>query len=484
LSFKENLLQQRSLYPSYSKSDFESADLTSIENFLMRYINQIEDSELQKKQYSHIKKQLKKTTFDITSLDITILDSFCSSLINEANALNYKLHDEKNHSIKEKQRIQVELNTQKKFISDHLEEMIGMKDIHISLLSEKIISLQKIKRDRINQNLSSLYNQLTQKKENLRRNLELDIDLIKEKINFFNEKMNVLPVKWKKEKCLEFQQEMNMKIMQSLASMVEAKTIQNNMEKMLSKPFEFSLVPIFPKKPKLLFFMIIYSFIGTFCFFTIKFCFYLIKGQSASEETLAAMNFRVNGSISAACDGNNRDLLADKDLESLRKIISFIEQKKIINPVIGIISNNGPDYSNILASLFSQKGKKVLLINASFQDIHTAKDKVGLLQYLKKEIDVLPIERKDDFDFVPCGGRYRYSVELLGSTIFTSLIDEMRNKYDIIFLFSQSSFKFAQTRIFNQVCDKLIVSFKDESLLEIKNIFNDPSERLSFVAIE
>lgn len=136
----------------------------------------------------------------------------------------------------------------------------------------------------------------------------------------------------------------------------------------------------------------------------------------------------------------------DVAVESLRALRSSLEfsmeegQRKIIG-VSGLIPGVGKSFISVnLAALCAGLGKKVLLIDADLRKGRLHKEfgikrGKGLSQVLLHNAtldEVICGTEVENLDIIPCGNVPSNPSELLGSKHYTSTIDELEKKYDLI----------------------------------------------------
>ena len=136
----------------------------------------------------------------------------------------------------------------------------------------------------------------------------------------------------------------------------------------------------------------------------------------------------------------------DVAVESLRALRSSLEfsmedgQRRIIG-VSGLIPGVGKSFISVnLAALCAGLGKKVLLIDADLRKGRLHKEfgikrGKGLSQVLLHSAtldEVICNTEVENLDIIPCGSVPSNPSELLGSKHYTSTIDELEKKYDLI----------------------------------------------------
>ena len=208
----------------------------------------------------------------------------------------------------------------------------------------------------------------------------------------------------------------------------------------------------------------LYSIIAFVLALVIAFLIYLylsiIKGFNLSVDTLKDFNFDYAGKISFSCNSLEIEEINKSDLETLRKMIVSIKEHKVVTS----ISSKGPNYIHYLAALLAIIGKKVIVIETASK----SDEKNGLFSYLERKTKNLPIETLQAYDFIPAGTKKYFSFELLNSEDFSYMIEDLKNQYDAILIYSDASVNSAESRIYLKLSDKIILTIKDEKLDDLK----------------
>jgi hypothetical protein len=202
----------------------------------------------------------------------------------------------------------------------------------------------------------------------------------------------------------------------------------------------------------------------------------MIDGFAISKEMLNDLNFDFFGKISFKCNGIDVEELKSDDLESLRKIIASIENKY---KVITAICSKGPNYIHYLAALLAISSKNILVIETKSK----INEKNGLFPYLEDPKENLPVQQMQAYDFIPSGKHKYFGFELLKSLDFIQMIDNIKAKYDLILIYSDAKINSAEARIYLDISDKIILTFKEEKFEDIKTFVNWTEQRskLGFV---
>jgi hypothetical protein len=207
---------------------------------------------------------------------------------------------------------------------------------------------------------------------------------------------------------------------------------------------------------------------AAFCFYAFILCKKMLKGFPVTEENLKISGFPISGSLSGYCSVALSQL-PSKDLETLRRIAEFLvsHQKKSEALVASCIGGKYPNYTMSLAEILSMRGLKVLTVDCVFDQVVHADDMPGLWQYLNHPTMELPLRRHLMFDHLPSGGTSRHAAELIGSTKFSSFLARVKQKYDMILLFSSADATTAEGHAFLPIVDSIIVTVQQEKKDEL-----------------
>ena len=166
-------------------------------------------------------------------------------------------------------------------------------------------------------------------------------------------------------------------------------------------------------------------------------------------------------------DGNRN--VINEAFRVLRTNIEFMSSKEKGCNVIAVTSFNpgsGKTYltMNIGASL-AVKGARVLVIDGDMRhgssSEYVGSPETGLSDYLSCGINdiekiVTPVEGYKAYDIIAIGSTPPNPTELLHSSRFKTLIDEMRNKYDYILIDCPPIDIVADTQIIEEHCDRTL----------------------------
>lgn len=459
----------------YQEVDFDSLDLENTRKRYFEALASLEDLKNNLEQLSHAKEKLNLQDFEISSLGVMLNDSVSNSILSRAASLNLEMQDKKNRSEKDLFRIQEEVSIQKRFLALHLDELCQLNLLSQKITIRKIDNFRKMLLNLLNQEISLLEQRSERAIATKIANLNEEKRLLLDKTKEIQNRMQQLPLRWKSEKLLQLKTEMAMKMMQTNANLFESKNIARQLHQVLSKPLDKAIAPLFPKSPRLRLFFLFFWVLFIFLLFFIFFVKEAFRGFEISLEMLRASSFHISGYLSSSLTRKKIEYKRE-DLNTLREmnnLLSFQEKNKFIS----ILANDGPNFSFHLANLLSKKDKKVLVIDCDF----SKPSEKGLAQFLERETKSLNVLSEKGFDYLPAGGPYFFSSEILSSQKFSALLQDLKNKYDHLIFFSDSSFKSPEGKIFLKFSDLAFLTIRREKIDDLKKV--QTNSYLSFVGI-
>jgi len=483
LSVQEKMLQERFFYGDSRPNQFEGIDLPTVRTLFVEYNNKLDHCEAAMRHYAQLQGEIDQENFHISSLSSVLNDPLSQNLIAQAAQVGLQLKDEKHHSAKEGERWEEELVLQKQILKDHLKQLFKVEELNTSLIQEKIIHLQKVSLDCIHRQISVLNEQASDGIKERRNALVQEKQLLERKMGDLRVQASIgLPEKLRQEKWLDLKTDMGTKMMEALTELVESKTINHHLHHIESKPLDAAVLPLLPKPPGLFSMAFLGAFGTGFGFFLIQLLRTILKGFPSSLDKLRAMRFPILGEISGLCDGPGS--AEGSDLELLRQIGLFSEKPPQAK-VISLLAGRGPDYSHALAENIARRSQRALIIRCDFSAKYRESDRPGLLQIWKGEISEFPIRNKGGYDVITAGGYTPYGLEVIQSAPFQQLLDQMKQKYDVVLLVFRSPLNTAESLAALRLCDKAVVTASEEStdlLTPFANwAYHEGQSRLTFV---
>jgi len=478
LSLKEKILSERVKHSEKTWQDFEGIDLDSAMGLYVNYNKKLDDVQAELEHFTHVLTQLNDESFDISSLSSVLRDGISQNLLVKAGDCCFKLNDRQNLSEKDIVRIKDDLKLIRTFLKGHIKELRHVKEIQQNIFKDKIHALQMVTLDRVNQKISILNHRVQDFIQARKVDLFQENSLIRTKMEELKGKMVHLPTKWKLEKKLTLDADIAIKMIQSLTTLTESKTISHNLDLINSNTLDFASLPYRAEKKNIIVWLIAAFVLGCFLAFSYKFFLFFQRGFLASLDNLKALQQNALGEVSRQLDDPNLEYIQDSDLETLRNISYFIGTDK--PNIVSIIGGKGPDFSHGLATILGKIGKKVLVIDCDFHSNFPSKESTGLLQFIEGKKGK-HIKNAGCYDFMESGGKTRFGYEILRSSSFKQLIEQIKEKYDIIILFTRMTAQFVEAKAYLDISDKMIVTFEEETLQNLQPFFN--KENIGFVKV-
>jgi hypothetical protein len=443
LTVRQNTLQE--LSSESFASHFQGIDLNSAKNLYISYNTQLDSLEADLTQLAYLGEHLSNDNFNLSSIGNVLSGDVTSDMIHRASELELQLKDSITHSPKEHERLKDALKTQKNFLSSHLEHVQELKKIQLHLTKEKIKFLKQMIVDL----------------------LETEKKLLHEKLADLHHQMSDLPTKWCFENKLKFRNELTKDIMQGLTQVSESKQLASELYQADATPLDKAIPPHLSNYPFLILFSCITFFLSSLIAYLYYYLKALIEGFPVSSETLQSLGEPFSGTLSLYADIPFPEI-RESDHETLRSLASFLEKKP---NTIGLFLAACSDYSHNLAHILYSRGKRTLIIECDLTRIPSNEDIPGLHHYMSKMVETLPIRNHAFFDYVPSGFTAS-STELFTQERFSTLIEELKTRYDFIFLINRSPLQSSQAIDLLSLIDVAVVSFEREPLDDLKKYSN------------
>ncbi len=427
-------------------SNFQGIDLPTAKNLHINYNSKLDSLQAELAQLAYLSEHVNKENFNLSSIGNVLSDNVTSNMILKASELELQLKDSLTHSYKEHKRLKDALKSQKHFLYSHLEQVQELKKLQIHLTKEKMHALEQV--------IVTL--------------LKTEKKLLHEKLFDLNKQMHDLPSKWYFENKFKFQNDLTQEIMHSLVQVSESKQLSSQLYQADAKPLDRALPPSSPNYPFLFPYSIIAFFLAAFSTYLYYYLKALIKGFPVSAETLQSMGEPYTGHLSSHSNVSFAEI-KDTDHETLRLLASSLDTQK--NSLVGLFLGANSDYSHNIAHILHTRGRKILILECDFRRIPLSEEVPGLWHYLSGLIDYLPLRAHASFDYVP-GSCIHFSPEVFTQENFSSLLQDLKTRYDFVFLISRSPLKSTEALDLLSLVDTAVVSFEREPLEDLKNYSN------------
>lgn len=348
LEVSQKSIKERLEHQQFPQTEFQGINLDTASELYITYSKQLSDLENQALQYEYMIDQLYKPGFEISSFSSAFQnDPVSLDLTKKASQYVVAIQDDSNHGTREKERIQVELETLKKFYALHLNQTLELTNLKQLQLKAKIESLQSAVLDLIQQQKSILVNQLAEAVAAQKQRLKQEKNLISRQTAKIQKELNQLPKKWASEKLIEHQIDMNARMVEELTKLVESKNISSNLEIAQSAPLDLATPPVKPLRPHLLLYAILGAIFGMCISCGFLFFNAFVKGFAVSQDHLAGAGVNIGGTISR---------LQETEMNILSSLIKSERGK------FAVIGDLQFSFSRHLAKCLAQQGKKLFVI--------------------------------------------------------------------------------------------------------------------------
>ena len=485
LKTQEATLRKRVINPQSVPKEFLGINLQMSKHLFGSYTNQVDTLELNIKNYQIALEKLAEPDFEYSALSSIAKEKIAGDLLSSITHLTWQLRDTSMLTEKEKARVEKELKMKKMVLRSHIQELIRVDQLTLHHIHDKLTSLQQVMLDRINQEMAVLDTETSDLIEESENNLQAEKRLLEDKLEDLKSSMKETLVYQEKELDFQLRNKMRAQVIQSIAQLVESKTISNNLSQVQSKPLDYALAPSRPQGKSGFFLPLLIGLMGALVGFLFFFVQALFKGLPVSNHTLKLLQQKVLGALSSSVETSSLEDISDNDLETLRRAVSFLEDYPEDKQVIGLIHPQGTNYAFSLLSLLATRKDKLLLINCDLQNPYQKKEEKGWLNFLAKGKGEVPILQEKGFDYLPSGGSTRFAVEALTSPDFINLLEKLKQKYNWIFLYSRASLSQVESKLFLPLSTKTLVTLEEESIETLQPFVNwsydEGKHRLVFI---
>ncbi len=438
LTLRQKNLEESCQYIEKLETDFRGMTIEAARRLFGEYCQQLDNLQAQLKQVIFFRDHLHKPDFEISTLSNLLTDSVTEFLIQKAGKIEAELCDSINRSSKEHHRLKEALIIQKRFLESHLSQILELGKIRIQLIQEKIASLYTVMKDL----------------------LFKEKDVLEYKISQLKNTLQEIPELWHLDKRLQFKADLTQGMMEGLTNIAETKNLSRHLYQVESKPLDLAESPLQPKSP-LIFFKTLGGGILIGMIFYLFFLFLeFIKGLPTSLSTVFHMGGHISGSLSSR--EIPFDNIPDQDLQTVRKLASFLLERKKDKPtVVALLSKKDSEFCFNLAHLLQFHNQKISIIDCDMDRIVHVEDQPGLWQYLNHAVSEAPFRHRNECDYLPAGGTTQHTHEYLARPEFIELLQLRRND-DFIFLKRQVALDSIDALQMTQLSDLAIITLHDE----------------------
>lgn len=256
---------------SFPTEEISKINLETTQKLHMQYGEKYDQLLFQAKQLQDFQEKLMEADFELSSLSEILQDPIDIPIIQKSAEIHLQLADTENRTEKEKLKLQSALLTQKKFLSEHLENKRKILQLQIEQMLQKMLTLE--------QHALCL---LQKEKEN-----------VEYKLAEINKNMANLPEKWRLESRLKLKKELTMQILEGITKLSESKIIDHHLFHIESNPLDIADAPMHIHPPHLMLYASVGGLLGGFAFAMLLLIRAFSKGFPISKEYLLDRNFQV-----------------------------------------------------------------------------------------------------------------------------------------------------------------------------------------------
>lgn len=235
------------------------------------------------RQQEFVLEQLNDPNFEITSLSTIQQDQVCHDIIARAIQIELMLNDNNNRTAREMARLREELEQQKKFLHNHVQESHRIIAERKKYTLHKIGALQSHSHNLIDKKIKILKKQLADYVDERIKTLVQEKNTLKTQQLILQKELQKLPAKWAAQKVVEQQLATNKTLTEELTSMVESKLISANIDISQSGPLDSAYSHIHPRRPHL----ILFTFMGAIGGFLVAMTWLLLKIKKKNGQILS-----------------------------------------------------------------------------------------------------------------------------------------------------------------------------------------------------
>lgn len=490
LNVHQRNLEEQLSHQQAPLTQFQGVSLATAEELYILYCKELNIAETELSQLDFIMRQLNEDNFEISSLSGFLEDHISASMVEKAAESFARLKDADNISMKEQDRIKYELAIQKDFIKLHLQQRVTLLGLRTEDLQEKIRILQNTSLSLIYEQISILENQIKKYIVSAQESMKDEQQVLQMNLSDIKMDMSNFPQKWAAERIIDQKLALNRGMMEELVKLVKTKDINNNLDMIRTLPVDSPLVPIHPKSPNILLFTILGAILGGFLGVGYVVIQTITRGAEVSVDTLRLSGQHVSGILSRQYHHSlDQDPLLSSDLDTLRRLLSFMEGPDDYNVELGkrllLLKNQGPNYAESLAGLIAKKGQKTIVIDLCF-DQPIPDNTSGLLQYLAGDVKKVEVLHNSSYDFISSGGISRYANEYLSTQKFKELLNTLQMEYDWVIAYSNAPIQSAEAENLLLLFPSAAISVMNETLPQFEKCFSDADhleKKRSFIMV-
>jgi hypothetical protein len=232
-------------------ASWQTTDLDTANKQFIRYGRQLQDVETEMSQHAFIIQQLNTPDFEVSSLTAVLQDPISVKSIEQASALSLSLKDSRSQTTREVTGLQQDLQTQKQFLKLHLQQVLQLQHVRRNLLVSSIQGIQHTSQQLLEQKISLIQNELRTYAAERIRSLQHEQSILSQQRRTLEIALASAPQQWAIKRLIDQQLKGKQAVMKQINSLTEAKNIEDNIEIVLSAPWDRAIAPLQADSPRL-----------------------------------------------------------------------------------------------------------------------------------------------------------------------------------------------------------------------------------------
>ncbi|MBI5273588.1 MAG: hypothetical protein HY860_00860 [Chlamydiales bacterium] len=418
---------------------FGGIDYAMAKTLTMQYQSQLDAIHQLVKKYEYILTTITQNPFALASFGSSFTDDTIKQMIESIIEIIQKINKESFLSDKEKELLTTELQYKQKMVIQHLQHLIHFAKLEIAQDEEHNLALQQHVVELLDQELAMLSKQYNKQIQDRLHLITDQIDYLQKELLDEREKMQHVPVKWLKEQQLNIETELESGLLKAIVDTLESKNAEHLMMRVLAKPIDMAVLPIMPKPKYLPIVFIVLSLFFLFFYFFLFVGYRMRKGLLINDESLSKMGFVVIWKKYLTSSSLEQNMLASRQIANqLKKVTLWCETEL-------------QAYMDNICKVLKKEGKDILIIDGTFSS-----SKEDDLIYSIENNKPIQIGKCPFYDLVVTKQDI-YGLEFLKRKDFFLFLDQMRKKYDHIFILTNKRLQDPQAIFFEKLSDGVVV---------------------------
>lgn len=443
---KEKIIQERIAYEQAPSSlSMQGIDLDAATALLGEYRKKLDTIQFDIHLNQQLLQKLHNSDFQITSLLSGINDPISKSMLETCKELALKQHNSAYLAPKDADRITAQLQTEKQFLIDHIENIQDIHTQNAALVNDKIQDLQVLR-------LNLLQQKIAMQEEQLANYIAIKKDALVEKKQVILKQLADLhkatdstPDKWLMEQKINLKTRLSQDILRSITELSEMNNIHNNLDVLGIQPIDMASAPLIPTKFNPLFQTAVYGFLGALIVTLWYLRVLVIHPIRATQHNLRFSGYQLLPTFSDIAFTLKLHALPQNEIEKFRAIADYFQfdhtSYKQAGQVMLMRVDPKSDFSFLLAEYLAKRNVKTLVIHLDRVN-NTASH--NLFDYLEKKEQEPDICSTSHCDIVYGGKQTAFSSEYLSSDIFKALLEKYKQHYTCVLIITHAK---ATTRL-------------------------------------